>query len=87
MEQISMDTKVTLKQAYMVMFDFLEGFYERNGKPEEIGGLLGQLALWDSSNGKEPMDGAVFPDWLKSASKVLTEEESGGYHNIDIQLS
>jgi len=54
MEQISLDTEVTLRQAYMIMFDYLEGHYERTGKPDEIGALLGQLALWQSPNGKEP---------------------------------
>jgi hypothetical protein len=87
MEQVSLETKITLRQAYMVMFDYLEGYYERNGKPDEIGGVLGQLALWNSSNGKEPMDGAVFPDWLESAGRVLSDEGSGGYHNIDIKLT
>lgn len=87
MDEVSMDTQVSLRQAYMIMFDFLEGHYNRNGKPDEIGNLLGQLALWDSANGKEPMDGAVFPDWLKSASSVLKEDELGGYKNIDIKLT
>ena len=71
----------------MIMFDYLEAHYERNGKPDEIGALLGQLSLWDTRNGKEPMDGAVFSDWLESATKVLKEENAGGYHNIDIQLT
>lgn len=38
MEKISLDTQVTLRQAYMIMFDYLEGHYERTGKPNELGG-------------------------------------------------
>lgn len=86
MEQISMSSKMNLRQAYLVMIDYLEAYYERNGKPDEIGSLLGQLSLWDSSEGKAPMDPAVFQDWLNSAKKVLSEEASGGYHNADVQL-
>lgn len=86
MNEITLESKVTLRQAYKIMFDYLEGYYDRTGQPSEIGGLLGQLALWNTINGKEPMDGAVFPDWLKSASRVLKDEEAGGYPNIEIKL-
>jgi hypothetical protein len=86
MIDISLDSKVSLKQAYLIMFDYLEAHYERTGKPDEIGALLGQLALWDGPNGKEPMDGAVFPDWLESAAKVLNQEASGGYKDANIRL-
>lgn len=86
MKYISLDSIVSLKQAYLIMFDYLEAHYERTGKPDEIGALLGKLALWDGPNGKEPMDGAVFPDWLESATKVLKQEASGGYEDANIRL-
>jgi hypothetical protein len=87
MKQLTMDSQVSLKHAYLIMFDYLEGFYERNGKPDELGNLLGQLALWDSADGKEPMDAAVFPDWLDSAQRVISNESEGGYFDANIKLS
>ena len=87
MDQLSMESKLSLRQAYLVMFDYLEGFYERNEKPDEIGILLGQLSLWDSAEGKVPIDGAVFPDWLISAKQVFDAEASDGYNKINIQIS
>jgi hypothetical protein len=80
MEQITFDTRVTLKQAYLIMYDYLEGYYTPNGEPYELGGLLGQLAL--SKGDHEPMDPAAFGDWLQSAIRVLENEGSGGYTNI-----
>jgi hypothetical protein len=49
--------------------------------------LLGELSLWDSNDGKKPMDGAVFPRWLKCAKIVLEQEQTNeGYRNADIKL-
>ncbi|GHU30185.1 hypothetical protein FACS189497_09550 [Betaproteobacteria bacterium] len=83
---IAMDTSVTLRQAFLVMFAYLEEYYEFVGKPDEIGCLLSEISLWDTeSGGKEPMDGAVFPQWLNCASAVLaTEARPEGYRGADI---
>jgi hypothetical protein len=37
--------------------------------------------------GLEPMDAAVFPEWLECAHRVLRNNELGGYANADIKLS
>ena len=68
---ISMETELTLRHAFLVMHVYLEFHYELRGKPGLLGAILGDLSLWDTeSGGKEPMDGAVFPDWLRCAKKV-----------------
>ena len=87
MEQLTFNSKLSLRQAYLVMFDYLEKYYERNGKPDEIAVLLGQLSLWDSAEGKVPIDGAVLHDWLESAKKVLDAEGTGGYNKANIEIS
>lgn len=53
------------------MFDFLEKYWERTGKPDAIGGLLEDISLGDTVNGKEPMDSASYSDWLNSAKTLI----------------
>ncbi|VVE37697.1 hypothetical protein PHO31112_03979 [Pandoraea horticolens] len=62
-----METPVTLRRAYLIMFEFLEREWERSDRPEELGSLLGSLALWSEPNGKGvPMDAAIFPEWISA---------------------
>ena len=84
--KITMETNVTLKQAYHVMFDFLDKEWQLMGKSktDQLGGILGNLSLWDSESGnKEPMDASVFPQWLESAENVLLNDK---YTSCDIKL-
>jgi hypothetical protein len=85
---ISMDSTVSLRQAFLVMQAYLERHWESVGRPDAIGALLGDLSLWETESGhKEPMDGAVFPDWLSCAEAVLTAEASAdGYRGADILI-
>ncbi len=81
-----METKVTLKQAYQVMFEFLDKEWRLRGKSktDQLGEILGSLALWDTESGnKEPMDAAIFPQWLESAEKVLSNDK---YEACEIRL-
>lgn len=88
MENPSMESAVTLRQAYLVMFEFLELQWNRLDKPDALGALLGNLVLWDKSNGqREPMDAAVFSEWLECAHRILQAEQGGGYAGADIRLS
>lgn len=88
METLSLETKVTLKQAYLVMFDYLNNYWEETGKSDDLGALLGELLLWYTKEGKEPMDSGVFPQWLKSAKNVLEQEQTNkGYINADSKLT
>ena len=86
--EISMQTKVTLRQAFLVMHAYLRLHYELRDKPVLLGAMLDDLSLWDTeSGGKEPMDGAVFPDWLDCAKAVMTAEANpDGYRGADILL-
>jgi len=84
--KITMDTKVSLKQAYQVMFEFLDKEWQLMGKSktDQLGGILGNLSLWETESGnKEPMDGAVFPQWLESAETVLSNDPN---ESCDIKL-
>ena len=85
---VSMDTLVSLRQAFLIMHAYLEAHWESVGKPDEIGSLLGNLSLWDTDSGsKEPMDGAVFPSWLHCAHSVLAAEATPeGYRGADVLL-
>lgn len=88
MEHPSMESTVTLRQAYLIMFEFLELQWKRLDKLDAIGALLSNLALWDESNGQgKPMDAGVFPEWLECARRVLQAEQTGGYVDADIRLS
>lgn len=83
-----METPVTLRQAYLIMFDFLEREWERLERPDDLGALLSSLALWNERNGKGvPMDAAIFPEWIECARRVLHRDRTtGGYTNADIIL-
>ncbi|MGI8821268.1 MAG: hypothetical protein ACR2ID_10440 [Chthoniobacterales bacterium] len=85
---LSFETEVTFREAYLVMFDYLQRYWESRGQPEEIGLLLTNLSLWDTeSGGKEPMDAEVLPRWLASAKRVLDAEATDkGYRGADILL-
>ena len=85
MENLRLDSKVTLWQAYLIMFDYLDKYWERTGKPDDIGGLLGELSLSDTTEGKQPMDPAAISEWLHSAKIVLEQEQTNtGYRGADI---
>ncbi len=87
--QLSLDDKISLRQAYLTMFEYLEREWELLGRPEDIGALLGALSLWETeSGGKEPMDAAVFPAWLRCAQKVLESESTEeGYKGADMLIN
>jgi len=88
MNKLNFESKITIEQAYLTMFEYLKRYWEETGNPDEIGGLLGELSLWRSTEGKSPIDSAVFHRWLNCAKKVITDENSGnGYCDGDIKLS
>jgi hypothetical protein len=62
----TMTERLTLKQAYLAMYLFLETEYERVPS-DEIGGLLGSLQL--TVDGM-PMDPGAWQDWLDAVAKL-----------------
>jgi len=85
MESLTLDSKVTLREAYLIMFDFLDKYWQRTGKPDDIGELLGDLSLSDTAEGKRPMDDSEYADWFTSAKIVLEQEQSDtGYRGADL---
>jgi hypothetical protein len=100
MSETSMETTITVRQAYLVMFEYLDTHWKRTGDGLALSDILSNLALWNFDSGigqkfiegqeasmKRPMDGAVFPDWIQAASDVLSAEASpGGYRGADIEL-
>jgi hypothetical protein len=87
MDNLTLESKVTLKEAYLIMFDYLNKHWEQTGKTDDLGGLLGDLSLMGSKEDKQPMDSAIFPQWLKCAKNVLEQEQTKeGYRNADIQF-
>ena len=83
-----METLVSLRQAFLVMHAYVHQYWESVGKPDAVGDFLSETSLWSTvSGGKEPMDGAVFPDWLRCARTVLAAEETpDGYRGADFLL-
>jgi hypothetical protein len=71
------------------MHAYLEQHWESVGRPDAIGALLGEISLWETeSGGKGPMDGAVFPAWLRCADLVLrAEATSEGLCGADVLLN
>lgn len=58
--------KLNKKEAYLAMYYFLEGFYERTGS-DDVGALLGSMRLIGDEN---TMDPAAWEDWIQSIQLV-----------------
>lgn len=54
-------------EAFRAMVVFLEGYWLRNGKPDEIGSLLGSLMLLEDG---KPADAAMWADWNRAIEFV-----------------
>ncbi len=57
------------KNAYKAMVLFLEKYYSIS-KSDDIGALLGSMILLDDD---EPIDAALWEDWMESVNKVIQE--------------
>ncbi len=66
------DDEMTVRQAYLAMYDFLSRHHAR-GPSDEIGSLLGSASLLPDGESADP---AIRGDFLESASAVL-EGEAG----------
>lgn len=79
-----MDTRLTLKQAYMSMFEFLKAYYLRKGEPDELGVLLGGIQPLghllgrtdeEDINRLSTADPASWYDWLEAVAAVLNQDD------------
>ncbi len=61
--------KLTEKQAYLAMIEFLDDYYQQT-QSDEIGEILGSLQLLEDG---KPADPAMWEDWLKSIEKISIE--------------
>ena len=69
-----MTESLTLKQAYLAMYAFLDAFYDRT-KSDDVGWLLGDMSfLMD----RRTADSAAWSDWLDAVKKI-TEENDENY--------
>ena len=60
-----MDDIVSVREAYIAMFSFLEELYFKY-EFEQLGGLLGSLSMLPDGS---PADQAMWSDWLKCVQR------------------
>lgn len=70
-----MTDPLSVRQAYLAMFRFLEGYYDRT-HADEIGALLGGMAFDEDG---QPMDPALWSDWLVAVRDVASEQQTSGH--------
>jgi len=80
---VNWNDKVSVREAYLAMFEYLQRYYER-GKSDEIGSMLGSLSLLRDG---ESVDPAAISDFLVSMDAVRRAEDEGGYDAADLKLS
>lgn len=68
--------KITVRQGYVAMFLFLERLYGTT-RADELGSLLGDLALLEDGN---PADPAAWDDWLAAVAKARNSEDGAKFH-------
>ena len=67
--------ELTVEEAYMAMFAYLEKFYDLTGS-DDIGSLLGSMSVF--SNGRV-VDSALWQDWLDAVTKAQAGEVDIGF--------
>lgn len=66
---------LTIEEAYMAMFYFLQIDYSRSPS-DEIGGLLGSLG-WSLKEDRSPTDPGAWEDWLDAVRASMGNSEEG----------
>ena len=64
------DQSMSVNEAYLAMFSFLEDYYART-KSDEIGSMLSSMCLMHDG---QPMDIAYWDEWEKAVEKALSGE-------------
>lgn len=68
---------LSIKEAYIAMYIFLENEYELTGS-SDIGGLLGGLSLLANGSTADP---AAWSDWVDAVRKAVT-----GNNDISLKI-
>lgn len=86
--EILENTQLNAMQAYKAMFVYLDTWWEKHGKPDDVGDVLSPMALWETVSGPmEPMDGSILPEWIRCVNLVLEEEKNKScFSGADIVL-
>lgn len=75
--QVDGDTQLTVRDAYLAMFEYLVNRWETNSRPEFLTALLGDVdpTTWKMSNlppdALPTGDPATWYDWLDAVRRVL----------------
>jgi hypothetical protein len=71
------------QQAFQVMIRFLDAYWERGGRPDAIGDLLGSLASGPFADG-EPADPALWREWLDAIGGERLDAPNGPAGRVTI---
>jgi hypothetical protein len=66
-----MEHKISARQAFDVMTDFLDIYYEKTGSGQ-INSLLSDMDMRTWGDGNQTADPAIWEDWINSVNTVLT---------------
>ena len=78
-----MKKSLTTLEAYRAMYEFVNGYFIATGKPEDIQHLLLAMLLTtkpnpaildDYNEGFEPLDRALWRDWLKGIARIANDQ-------------
>ncbi len=64
---------MTEREGFVAMFKFLEQHWERNGRPDELGALLGSMAMLEDDL---PADAGIWGDWLDAVKAAQAPQDS-----------
>jgi hypothetical protein len=72
------ETNLTVQDAYLALFKFLESFWIRDGRPDDS---LAKLLSWAQPVAAAkgcPTDPAMWGDWLSAIQQVSTKDNGAG---------
>jgi hypothetical protein len=69
-----MEDMISVKQAYLAMYSFLEELYSKY-EFDQLGGLLGSMCLLPDGS---PSDQAIWGDWVRFVEKTKTNQVDAG---------
>ncbi|QRK10625.1 hypothetical protein JQX13_11370 [Archangium violaceum] len=61
-----MEDKITIKEAYVAMYAYLERLYDMTGS-NDLGGFLGSMSLLEDGTPAEP---GVWNEWMRAVQQA-----------------